>query len=286
MSVASRDSARLSVAQTDTGGSRSGPARTEGARVRRLLVIGIGAGDPAFVTVGAVEALNSVDVFLVLDKGPATADLTRARREVCERFISHDRWRLVELSDPERDRGTPAYVRAVDDWRDDRATLLEEALVEEVPEGGTAGFLVWGDPSLYDGTIRVIETIAAHGSLDLEWEVVPGITSVQALTARHRILLNRVAGAVHLTTGRRLAEAFPDNADDVVVMLDSHLVCRQYADQDLDIYWGAYLGTEDEILVAGKLAEVIDEIAEKRAAARERKGWVMDTYLLRRPDRA
>lgn len=254
--------------------------------MRRLLVIGIGAGDPDFVTVGAVAALNQVDVFLVLDKGPATADLTRARREVCERFITHDRWRLVELSDPERDRRTPAYVRAVDDWRDDRAALLEQALAEEVPDGGTAGFLVWGDPSLYDGTIRVIESIAAHGSLELEWEVVPGITSVQALTARHRILLNRVAGAVHLTTGRRLAEAFPDNADDVVVMLDSHLVCRRYADQDLDIYWGAYLGTDDEILVAGKLAEVIDEIEAKRAAARERKGWVMDTYLLRRPERS
>ncbi|RFU21730.1 precorrin-6A synthase (deacetylating) [Geodermatophilus marinus] len=251
--------------------------------MRRLLVIGIGAGDPDFVTVGAVAALNEVDVFLVLDKGPATADLTAARRAVCERFITHDRWRLVELSDPERDRRTPAYVRAVDDWRDERAALLEQALTEEVPDGGTAGFLVWGDPSLYDGTLRVIGTIARHGSLDLEWEVIPGITSVQALTARHRVLLNRVAGAVHLTTGRRLAQGLPDNADDVVVMLDADLACRAYADQDLDIYWGAYLGTEDEILVSGKLADVVDEIAEKRAAARARKGWIMDTYLLRRP---
>jgi precorrin-6A synthase len=263
----------------------------EGAPVRRLLVIGIGAGDPDFVTVGAVDALNRVDVFLVLDKGPATKDLTAARRAVCERFITHDRWRIVELSDPERDRssGTQAvagrYVRAVDGWRDERAALLERALAEELPDGGTAGFLVWGDPSLYDGTIRVIEAIAAHGALELDCEVVPGITSVQALTARHRILLNRVAGAVHLTTGRRLAAGLPDNADDIVVMLDSDLACRAYADQDLDIYWGAYLGTEDEILVAGKLADVIDEIAEKRAEARSRKGWVMDTYLLRRPDR-
>lgn len=253
--------------------------------MHRLLVIGIGAGDPDFVTVGAVAALNRVDVFFVLDKGPATKDLTAARRAVCERFITHDRWRIVELSDPERDRRTEAYVRAVDDWRDERAALLERALAEELPDGGTAGFLVWGDPSLYDGTLRVVESIAAHGELDLEWQVIPGITSVQALTARHRILLNRVAGAVHLTTGRRLAEELPSDADDIVVMLDSHLACRAYADQDLDIYWGAYLGTEDEILVSGRLADVVDEIAEKRSAARARKGWVMDTYLLRRPAR-
>ena len=257
--------------------------------MRKLLVIGIGAGDPDFVTVGAVRALNEVDVFLVLDKGPATHDLTAARRAVVERFVDGDGYRFVELADPERDRDPASvaraerYTRAVDDWRTDRAVLLEEALRTEVPDGGTAGFLVWGDPSLYDGTIRVVEEIAAAGQLELEWEVVPGITSVQALTARHRILLNRVAGAVHLTTGRRLAQEFPPNADDVVVMLDSELVCRAYADLDLTIYWGAYLGTEDEILVAGKLVDVVDEIAAVRAAARERKGWVMDTYLLRRP---
>lgn len=260
--------------------------------MRRLLVIGIGAGDPAFVTVGAVEALNAVDVFFVLDKGASTEDLTAARRAVCERFIRHDRWRLVALSDPERDRSRATqavdgrYVRAVDDWRDERAALLERALAEELPEGGTGGFLVWGDPSLYDGTIRVVEEIAARGVLELDWEVVPGITAVQALTARHRILLNRVAGAVHLTTGRRLAGGLPDNADDVVVMLDGDLTCRRFVDEDLDIYWGAYLGTPDEILVAGRLADVVDEIAAKRAAARERKGWIMDTYLLRRPERS
>ena len=31
--------------------------------------------------------------------------------------------------------------------------------------------------------------------------------------------------------------------------------------KDLDIYWGAYLGTEDEVLVSGRLSERIDEIA-------------------------
>jgi precorrin-6A synthase len=256
--------------------------------MRRLLVIGIGAGDPDFVTVGAVRALNEVDVFLVLDKGPATADLTAARRDVCERFVEGE-YRFVELSDPERDRDPASvaaadrYTRAVDDWRTDRAVLLQRAIADEVPEGGTGGFLVWGDPSLYDGTIRVLEEIAAAGELEIEWDVVPGITSVQALTARHRILLNRVGGAVHLTTGRRLGQEFPPNADDVVVMLDSELACRAHVDLDLDIYWGAFLGTPDELLVAGKLADVVDEIAEVRAAARERKGWVMDTYLLRRP---
>jgi precorrin-6A synthase len=68
----------------------------------------------------------------------------------------------------------------------------------------------------------------------------------------------------------------------VVVMLDGEETYRRFADQDVDIYWGAYLGTADEILIAGRLSDVTDEIHRVRAAARERIGWVMDTYLMRR----
>jgi precorrin-6A synthase len=92
---------------------------------------------------------------------------------------------------------------------------------------------------------------------------------------------------VHVTTGRRLArEGFPANAPDVVVMLDARCAFAQLDDAELDIYWGAYLGTPDEILVAGAVAAVSEEIQRVRADARERKGWIMDTYLLRRRGKA
>ena len=51
---------------------------------------------------------------------------------------------------------------------------------------------------------------------------------------------------------------------------------------DPDIYWGAYLGTDEEILVAGKLRDRIDEIERIRQTKRAEQGWIMDTYLLRR----
>ena len=53
----------------------------------------------------------------------------------------------------------------------------------------------------------------------------------------------------------------------------------------MEIYWGAYLGTPDEILISGKLADVADEIQRRRAEARRANGWIMDTYLMRRPAR-
>jgi precorrin-6A synthase len=57
-------------------------------------------------------------------------------------------------------------------------------------------------------------------------------------------------------------------------------------DEDVDIFWGAYLGTPDQILISGKLKECVDAIEEARAEERERKGWIMDTYLLRRAPRS
>ncbi len=74
--------------------------------------------------------------------------------------------------------------------------------------------------------------------------VIPGVSSVHALTARHGIPLNRVAGAVLITTGRRLADhGFPAGVDDVVVMLDAGCAFKRVIDEPLEIYWGAYLGT-------------------------------------------
>ncbi|MEU0450750.1 precorrin-6A synthase (deacetylating) [Streptomyces tendae] len=252
--------------------------------MRTIHVIGIGAGDPEQLTLQAVRALRGTDVFFVLDKGEAKADLVRLRRDMLEAHVPAGTYRVVEARDPERDRsaGGAAYSPAVGDWRSARAGIYERLIAEELGEDETGAFLVWGDPALYDSTLGILEEILERGAVAFEYDVVPGISSVSSLVARHRTGLNRVARPVQITTGRRLAEGFPEDADDVVVMLDAHQTFRRYADQDIDIYWGAYLGTPDEILDSGPIAEAAPRIERLRAEARERKGWIMDTYLLRR----
>ncbi|MCD7443388.1 precorrin-6A synthase (deacetylating) [Streptomyces lincolnensis] len=252
--------------------------------MRKIHVIGIGAGDPEQLTLQAVGALRGTAVFFVLDKGEVKSDLTRLRRDMLETHIPEGSYRVVEARDPERDRaaGGTAYSPAVGDWRSARADIYARLIAEELGEDETGAFLVWGDPALYDSTIGILEEILERGTVAFEYTVVPGISSVSALVARHRTGLNRVARPVQITTGRRLAEGFPEGVDDVVVMLDAHQAFRQYADQDIDIYWGAYIGTPDEILAAGPIAETAPRIERLRAEARERKGWIMDTYLLRR----
>jgi precorrin-6A synthase len=122
--------------------------------------------------------------------------------------------------------------------------------------------------------------------MELSWRVIPGISSVSALAARHRVSLSQVAGAVQITTGRRLGAGLPEGVDDVVVMLDAHAAFASLPhedNKDLDIYWGAYVGTPDEVLVSGPVSQVTDRILALRTEARGRKGWIMDSYLLRRP---
>ena len=66
------------------------------------------------------------------------------------------------------------------------------------------------------------------------------------------------------------------------MLLDADCSFRRLEHDGVEIHWGAYLGMDDEILVSGPLREVADEIVRVRREARERKGWIMDAYLLRR----
>jgi precorrin-6A synthase len=251
--------------------------------MRTVSVVGIGAGNPEHITVQAINTLNTVDVVFMTDKGDAARELTELRRAICERYITGSSYRVVTMAEPDRDRGAAAYEPAVDDWRTRRAVIYEQAIAEELGEQDHGAFLAWGDPAFYDSTVHVLDEVLARGAVTFGLQVIPGISSVQALAARHKTSLTRTGRPVHITTGRLLARGFPANADDVVVMLDSGCAFTE-VDGDLEIYWGAYIGSEDEILISGRVADVAQEIAAARAAARGRHGWIMDTYLLRRPD--
>lgn len=252
--------------------------------MKRILIIGIGAGNPEYVTVQAVNALNQVNVFFVMDKGQPKEKLILLRKEILDRYVKNRDYRIVQTSSPERKRDDADYLSSVQDLNRDKQLIFERLISDEMSDGECAAFLVWGDPSLYDSTIRIIGAIAKSGQYEFDYEVIPGISSIQALAARHRVPLNAIGRSIEITNGRGLAEGFPNNVDSVVVMLDSQDAYRQIADKDVDIYWGAYVGTPDEILVAGKLREVMDDIKRIRAEARREHGWIMDTYLLRKGD--
>jgi precorrin-6A synthase len=242
---------------------------------RHIHVIGIGAGDPGYMTVQAIEALNDTQVFFAMDKGETKSDLVALRREICARFIRGPGYRFVELPDPKRSTSAD-YREAVSDWHAARVRVWATAIRAELGPDGVGAFLAWGDPSLYDSTLRILDAVAVE--VDIDYDVIPGITAVQALTARHRIPLNEVGEPVLITTGRQLRSNGLSGS--AVVMLDAECSFRA-CPADTRIWWGAYLGTDNELLLAGTIGEVGTRIAELRAQARARHGWIMDTYLLR-----
>jgi precorrin-6A synthase len=250
--------------------------------VKTILIIGIGAGDPDYVTIQAIKALNRVDVFFVLDKGASKRKLLALREEICRRYIKDHPHRFLDATSPEWERGSADYRATIDALNENKRALFERLIADGMADGECGAFLVWGDPALYDSTVRIVGAIAAAGEHGIDYEVIPGITAPQALAAKHKTTLNRIGESVRITTGRKLAEGVPADADSILVMLDAHNTYTRFTSQDFEIFWGAYIGMPDEILIAGKLKDVAGEIMRVRAEARAANGWVMDTYLMRR----
>lgn len=240
----------------------------------RIRVVGIGMG-PQHVTPEAAAALRAADYVVAARKRDGDS-LLEARRAVAGTFGIE----VVEVRDPERDPASPAgYPAAVAAWHDARLARYERVLRER---GGTAAFLAWGDPSLYDSTVRIVARLAER--LPASFDVLPGISAPQLLAARHRIVLHEIGRPVHITTARRLAEAVAAGQHNIVVMLgDGTALDGLEALDDWSLWWGANLGTGSEELAAGRVAGVRDEVAAARARARAAAGWVMDICLLRAP---
>lgn len=247
--------------------------------MRRLHIIGIGAGNPEHLTLQAVAALKELDAVFLPDKGAEKAELKRLRTAILERH-GNAAVRTIEVDIPTRG-SSASYRDDVEDWHAAIAARYEAAIRDHLAEGERGGFLVWGDPSLYDSTLRIVERIAASG-LALEWDVIPGIGAPQALAAAHRVALNRIGESVAIVPGRRLEEAWAAGVDTIVVMLDGEGAWRRINGEGVDIFWGAYAGMAEERLVAGPLSEVAVEIDAVRQAGRDAMGWVMDSYILRR----
>ena len=115
--------------------------------MKQLFVIGIGAGDPDYLTLQAVKAIGRADAFLVIGKGEEKQDLVRLRQQL---LAEHARagHRLVEVADPDRDRDSADYAGSVRDWRARRADLVERFLLDDLGADESGAVLVWGDPSL------------------------------------------------------------------------------------------------------------------------------------------
>jgi precorrin-6A synthase len=253
--------------------------------MKKIYLIGIGPGDPDYLTLQAINTMKKVDVFFLLEKGEKKGyDSSLIRKEILERYLDKGTYRVVSAKIPERKKGVKSYKEGVKTWRQQKAGVMTELIRDKMKDGESGALLIWGDPSLYDGHLEILQHILKGGAVNFEYEVIPGITSIQILAAKHKTPLNRIGESIVITTGRRLKEYSPSEISNTVVLLDSFSTFRHFKDTDIDIYWGGYLGTKDEILLSGKLKDIIEDLKKTRSEAKKEKGWLMDTYILRRPE--
>ena len=131
------------------------------ACARRIHVIGIGAGDPDYVTAQA-------------DRGAqrhrrCSSRWTRARRRAtwwrcgARSASGSSASRATDSSNwPIRTRAKDGdYRQAVTDWHAARARGVGRGHRAELGPSGVGAFLAWGDPSLYDSTLRILDVVAA-----------------------------------------------------------------------------------------------------------------------------
>lgn len=241
-----------------------------------LFLIGIGTGNPDHLTAEAARALNAADLILLPRKGDEKSDLADVRQLILSQVLTAP-VPVAEYDVPTRvDQAD--YLGAVNDWHDAIAEVWRQVIAARLPEGGTVALMVWGDPSLYDSTLRIAARLG-----DVAVRVIPGITSLQVLTAAHAIPLNSLAAPVTITTGRQLREhGWPEDATTLAVMLDKGGAFATLDPTDIFIWWGAYVGMPQQALIHGPLHEVSHTILATRAKLRAEHGWIMDIYLLRR----
>jgi len=244
----------------------------------KLTLIGIGTGNPDHLTFEGARAIREADLILIPRKGDDKADLAELRLDIIKQVEGDTPKRVAHFDIPER-RDAKGYLPGVDDWHDAIARLWQGEINATYPSPQNLALLIWGDPSLYDSSLR----IAARLDPRPETRVIPGITALQALTAAHCIPVNDIGAPFLVTTGRRLRDGgWPPGTDTVLVMLDGQCSFQALDMAHYDIWWGAYLGMKEELLVSGPLADVCDRIIDTRAEARASHGWIMDIYMLKK----
>ena len=252
-----------------------------------IRLIGIGTGNPDHITLEAIKFLEKSDLILMpKKKGFGKKTLLDLRSFIFSNFLKNNRPFTQEFHMPERDKNISNYLERVKKWHSEIAQKWLNEINNFKNKSNKSNLkialMIWGDPSLYDSSIRIFSHLKeSHQNYSLK--VIPGITAIQALTSAHQIPINSVGKEFLITTGRGLrSKGWPNSIDTVIVMLDDRCSFNFLDSVDTFIYWGAYLGMQEELLFSGKINQVGSQIADARASAREKYGWIMDTYLLRK----
>ena len=224
-----------------------------------IYLVGIGTGNPKHLTLEGIETLKEMELILLPKKNSQKKDLLNIRKYICNLAINQNNTFIEEYLIPERLVNTD-YFNSVSNWHKEISTNIEALINKHKKRVKKLAFLIWGDPGLYDSTLKIVDDLKIKKKVS----VISGISSIQSLASAFKINLNEVGGSVLVTTGRNLNKKMFCKDFNLLVMLDGNCSFKKFIKQKCYIWWGAYLGMKNQILIEGKLKNVCNEIICQR----------------------
>jgi precorrin-2/cobalt-factor-2 C20-methyltransferase len=205
--------------------------------------IGVGPGDPELLTLKAARILAAVDCIFL----PATASGGNgfAGRIVESLRLDVNKFRPVTLCmSRQRDTDQDAYERAASD------------ILSDLERGKSVAWIAEGDPLFYSTFLHVWAALSRRAP-EIQVEIVPGITSIQAAAAFAQVPIAKLDESVAIVPAAYGLAHLPDLVRDfpVVCLLKVHSVFDQLVDRlkslplAIDAVYVEKVGTPEQRLV-------------------------------------
>ena len=206
----------------------------------KLYGVGIGPGDPQYLTLRAVDVLRAADVIFTVISRNAADSVSR---------------NVVESLHPQGEIRLQMFTMSRD--REERAAQVRanaEAIMAELKAGKNCAFATLGDAMTYSTFGYVLEIIRTELP-GVEVEIVPGITSFATLAAKAGKVLAENGESLHVIPSFRAEQVekleFP--AGSTTVLLKTYrsraaLLERLRREKDVEIIYGERLTMPGEAL--------------------------------------
>lgn len=207
----------------------------------KLYGVGIGPGDPRYLTLRAADVLRSADVIFTVISRNASSSVSRS---VVESLRPRGEIRLQMFS-MSRDRAT----------REAQVQANADAIIDELRAGRDCAFATLGDAMTYSTFGYVLDRIrkAIPG---VEVEIVPGVTSFATLAAKAETVLVENGEQLRVIPSFRsdMAESLDFPKDSTTILLKTYrsraaLLDRLAREENVEVLYGEHLTMEGQTLL-------------------------------------
>ncbi len=213
--------------------------------------VGIGPGDPQYLTVRAVDVLRSVDVIFTVISQNAKDSVSQ---RVVESLSPRGEIRLLTFS-MSRDNNT----------RFAKVEANAQEIIDVLCMGKSCAFATLGDTLTYS-TFGYILEILRKAIPDMALEVVPGISSFATLAAKSQTVLVENGEMLRVIPSFKseMAETLTFPPKSTTILLKTYrsrkaLLERLRREKDIRVIYGEHLAMESQVILHD-----LDDVAERK----------------------